>query len=99
MIIILLSLLFIFACTIVVKRGEAVVIERMGKFHKVLATAGIHVIIPFLDRPIFVNWAPVQLPEIWGKEGRRLITSRVPFRKEIAMQLKMEECVMKEGGR
>ena len=35
----------------VVRQSTSVVIERLGKFHKVLDT-GIHFIIPFFDRPV-----------------------------------------------
>ncbi len=34
----------------VVKEKEVMVIERLGEFHCVL-TAGVHYIVPFIDRP------------------------------------------------
>ncbi|MBO4594920.1 MAG: SPFH/Band 7/PHB domain protein [Clostridia bacterium] len=35
----------------IVRQSTAVVIERLGKFHKLLNT-GIHFIVPFIDRPV-----------------------------------------------
>lgn len=39
----------------IIKQSEAMVIERFGKFHKVLA-AGINIIIPFIDQPRKSTW-------------------------------------------
>ena len=43
----------------IVRQSTALVIERLGKFHKVLET-GIHFIIPFFDRPA---GAPITMKE------------------------------------
>lgn len=43
----------------IVRQSTAVVIERLGKFHKLLNT-GIHLIIPFIDRKV---GAPISLKE------------------------------------
>lgn len=40
---------------IIVKQAEVVIIERLGKFHKVL-TSGPNVLIPFFDTPRNVMW-------------------------------------------
>ncbi len=51
--IVVIALLFclVFALSIrVVRQSKSIVIERLGKFHRVLDT-GIHFIIPFIDRP------------------------------------------------
>ena len=39
----------------IVHQSTAIVIERLGKFHKVLET-GIHFIVPFFDRLGFSNF-------------------------------------------
>ena len=43
----------------IVRQSTALVIERLGKFHKLLNT-GIHFIVPFIDRPV---GAPISLKE------------------------------------
>ncbi len=35
----------------IVKQSDAVVVERLGKYHRTLST-GIHMILPFFDRPL-----------------------------------------------
>ncbi len=42
-----------------VRQAEAVVIERLGKFDRIL-TPGLHVVVPFLERPRSVVWSFVQ---------------------------------------
>ena len=39
----------------IVKQSEAMVIERLGKYHKTL-TAGINIILPIIDQPRSVQW-------------------------------------------
>ena len=39
----------------IVKQSETIVIERLGKYHKILE-AGINVIIPIIDQPRAVQW-------------------------------------------
>ena len=39
----------------IVKQSEAMVVERLGKYHKTLA-AGINIIIPIIDKPRSVQW-------------------------------------------
>lgn len=48
-------LLFVQACYLV-RQAEVVVIERLGKFHRILYP-GIHLMIPFLDRPRYLIWS------------------------------------------
>jgi len=42
-----------------VRQAEAIVIERLGKFDRVL-TPGMHIVVPFLERPRSVLWSFVQ---------------------------------------
>lgn len=50
-------ILFMIALTgaIVVQDKKAVIIERFGKFHKILGP-GIHITLPIIDRPKYVKW-------------------------------------------
>ena len=78
-----------------VREGEAVVIERMGKFHSVL-TAGLHALLPFMDVPKHVKWTSLQV--VNGQEQRvELKTTNVPFRKEIIFDPRPVECMIKGG--
>ena len=51
--ILLFSVYTLYLGIIVVKEKETVVIERLGKFHKLL-TPGFHCIIPYIDRYIIL---------------------------------------------
>jgi regulator of protease activity HflC (stomatin/prohibitin superfamily) len=44
-----LAIIFVFKTIIIVPQQNASVVERLGKFHRTL-DAGLHVVIPFLDR-------------------------------------------------
>lgn len=46
----------------IVKQSEAIVIERLGKFHALLGP-GLHVVMPFVDAPHVSQWTYVQLVE------------------------------------
>ncbi|RME03362.1 MAG: SPFH/Band 7/PHB domain protein [Planctomycetota bacterium] len=59
-----LLLMFLFAIFVlvlavqgvkIVKQAEVMIIERLGKFHKVLES-GIHFIVPILDKPRAIHW-------------------------------------------
>ena len=49
----------------VVPQATVMVVERLGRFHK-LADSGLHVFVPFLDKPRGVHWAGLRpgLPSI-----------------------------------
>ncbi len=55
----ILIILFIARSFYMVNQAEAIVIERLGKFNRVLK-AGAHVIIPFVDKPCSVLWTFVK---------------------------------------
>ena len=53
--VLLFSALIIIKGIRIVKQSETIVIERLGKYHKILE-AGINVIIPIIDQPRAVQW-------------------------------------------
>ncbi len=55
----LLILILLIASIKIVRQSTAVVVERLGKFHRLLGT-GIHMIIPFFDRSV---GGPISLKE------------------------------------
>jgi regulator of protease activity HflC (stomatin/prohibitin superfamily) len=62
---IFLLLLTFIEMILLVRQAQSIVIERFGKYLKVLGP-GLHVMIPFVDRPRKVFWTYVQL----GPNGR-----------------------------
>jgi regulator of protease activity HflC (stomatin/prohibitin superfamily) len=55
-IILVIFLLIVLAkATYIVKQSEVIMIERLGKFHKILQS-GIHFVVPFVDQPRKVFW-------------------------------------------
>lgn len=47
-----LVILFMIPNIKIVRQNEVKVVERLGKFHKMLDTPGIHFVVPFIDRDI-----------------------------------------------
>lgn len=50
-----LALMILFSGIKIVPQAHRVVVERLGKFHKIL-TPGINFIFPILDKPKFIEW-------------------------------------------
>ena len=56
---IVLALLFIMKGVVIVQQAEVVVIERLGKFDRVLES-GFNFIIPILEAPRAIDWKTTQ---------------------------------------
>jgi len=65
---ILFFIYFLLKSVYMVKQAEAIVIEKLGKYSRVL-TPGLHIVIPFLEAPRRVYWTYVQ--EVEGKRYYR----------------------------
>ncbi len=64
---VLFLLLVISKSTYIVKQSEVIMIERLGKYNKMLKS-GIHFVIPFIDQPRRVFWTFVkEAPSAPGK--------------------------------
>ena len=50
-----LALVFVSKGVIIVQQAEVVVIERLGKFHRILES-GFNLIIPVIDAPRAIDW-------------------------------------------
>ena len=62
-VIIALFLLSVLSMSVyLVRQAEVVLIERLGKYHRIL-DPGLHLIVPFIDKPRTVVWTMVQLSE------------------------------------
>lgn len=55
-----LSLIAIYKSVILVQQAEAIIIERLGRFDRVLGP-GLHLVIPIIERPREVVWSHVSL--------------------------------------
>lgn len=55
----ILAIVFVIKGIVIVKQAEVIIIERLGKFHKVLES-GFNFIIPFLDNPRNITWKTTQ---------------------------------------
>jgi regulator of protease activity HflC (stomatin/prohibitin superfamily) len=55
----LFLLILLLKSVFMVRQAEAIVIERLGKFDRVL-TPGMHIVVPFLERPRTVVWSFMQ---------------------------------------
>ncbi len=62
------GLIFLSKSVYLVKQSEAVIIERLGRYHKTL-TAGIHVVNPFIDDSHKAVWTYVHMED----HGKRFI--------------------------
>lgn len=68
----LFIILFLFKGVVIVKQSETMVIERLGKFHRVL-NSGINLIIPIIDKPREIVWRFTRE----GLDGRIVIIKRM----------------------
>ncbi len=67
-IIVLLCIIALLNAIYMVKQAEVIVIERLGRYDRILKP-GLHIVIPFIDRPRQVVWTYVQ--EVDGKRYYR----------------------------
>ncbi len=58
----ILLLLLLFRSVYIVKQSEVIIIERLGKFHRLLGP-GLHLVMPFTDAAHICEWTYVQLIE------------------------------------
>lgn len=52
----LIGVIVLLKSVYLVPQSEAVIIERLGKYHTTM-TAGIHFVVPFMDQPHVVTWS------------------------------------------
>ena len=75
-------IIFALAGLIVVPQSETRVIERLGKFHKVLP-AGLNIIWPIIDRPKIITTRKV----VEGYQGRQVVrmseTAKIDLREQV----------------
>jgi len=79
---ILFFIVFLFKSVYMVKQAESIVIERLGKYDRVLEP-GLHVVIPFLERPRQVIWTYVR--DVDGARSYRYsrVLTRIDLRESV----------------
>ncbi|MGQ0702845.1 MAG: SPFH domain-containing protein, partial [Gemmatimonadales bacterium] len=62
----------------IVQQAQTMIIERLGKYHRTLAS-GINLIMPWVDKPRSVHWH-----EVIGEKGvRHFKTERIDLRETV----------------
>ena len=56
---VVLAILYVIKGVVIVQQAEVVIIERLGKFERVLQS-GMNFIVPFLDAPRGISWKVIQ---------------------------------------
>src|SRR2546423_15162095 len=59
----------------VVQQAQTMIIERLGKYHKTLAS-GINFVLPVIDRPRSVDWHQTIITPAGDSYSRRFCTER-----------------------
>jgi regulator of protease activity HflC (stomatin/prohibitin superfamily) len=73
---------FLNSAVYLVRQAEVIVIERLGKFHRIL-TPGIHVVAPFLDRARQIVWTHVKESGDQRYYRYTTVTSRIDLREAV----------------
>ena len=78
-----------------VKQAEAVVIERLGRFHRIL-TPGLHLVVPFWDKARQVSWSHIK--DVDGRRYYRYVSilSRIDLR-EAAYDFPKQNVITKDN--
>lgn len=81
-VLLLFLVIFLLQSIYLVRQAEAIVIERLGRFHKIL-TPGIHWLMPFIETPRQVSWS--MLREVDGKRYYRFtsVLTRIDLREAV----------------
>ncbi|MCR4881337.1 MAG: hypothetical protein K6A44_05230 [bacterium] len=69
-------------CIKIVREAQAMVIERLGKFKKVLPS-GLHFIVPFMDTPRKIIWRQSIYTPDGGIQSRTIETDRIDLREQV----------------
>ena len=77
-----LVVILIIKGVIIVRQSETVVVERLGKFHRVL-DAGINVIWPIIDRPREIDWVYVATSVDGARILRKVKVRRIDLRETV----------------
>ena len=88
-VLLLIVLLVIFKLLVIVRQAEGVVIERFGKFHKVLS-AGVNWLAPFVDQKRSFNWKRTYINSQKQIMDENSTNDRIDLRESVFNFLKCE---------
>lgn len=71
-------------CFYLVRQAQVVVIERFGRFSRLL-TPGLHVVVPFIETPRKVSWSYISGDQSSARQYQRyiLVTERIDLREAV----------------
>lgn len=75
-------LVIVFKAFIVVRQSETVIVERLGKFHRILES-GINIIFPLIDVPREIDWIEVVTATNGMRFQRRVRRVRLDLRETV----------------
>lgn len=92
------------AAIIVVQEKEQVIIERFGRFRKVLTSkngivGGLHLLIPFIDKPRLIPWRDLFMKKnynSWSYEFKQKKSARVDMRDNV-MDFKPQKIITRDN--
>ena len=88
-VLLLIVVLVIFKLLVIVRQAEGVVIERFGKFHKVLS-AGVNWLAPFVDQKRSFNWKRTYINSQKQIMDENSTNDRIDLRESVFNFLKCE---------
>jgi len=76
-------------CVFIVHQAEGIVIERLGRFHRVL-NSGINFVAPFIDRPRQFTWRKTAIGPDGVITDETITSSRIDLRESVFNFLRQE---------
>lgn len=73
----------------VVHQAEGIVIERLGKFHRILGS-GLNAVVPFIDRPRKFTWTLAAIERNGGMRDKHVTGYRIDLREAMFNFLRQE---------
>lgn len=93
--IVIVGVLFLLALYIlkksiyVVRQAEGLVIERLGRFHRIL-NSGIHMVVPFIDSPRQFTWRKTHITSDGSIIDETITANRIDLRESVFNFLRQE---------
>ena len=66
----------------IVQQAQTMVIERLGKYHRTLAS-GLNLIVPWLDQPRAIDWHQVVVTPAGDSFARHFRTDKIDLRETV----------------
>src|SRR5256712_2945605 len=66
----------------IVQQAQTMIIERLGKYHRTLAS-GVNLVIPFIDKPRAIDWHQVVVTPAGDSFARHFRTDKIDLRETV----------------